>query len=136
DGFSAHHRAVKRIFAVILEVPAIPHVARKIDPAGEHDVKTTNSRLAADRGAAFPRELWVEARSHDNGCRERRGSLVVRSITGIGDSHAGVARLQRRDTESRDAPCITCAVTLDVRGNTLISRVANRGNRSHETRDQ
>src|SRR5262245_57664747 len=91
--FGTHDPAQVRILAVVLEVPAVAHVTREIDAAGQHDVEATATRLTPDRDATLARELWVETRSNGDRRREGGRSLVVRSVPGIGHAHAGVAAL-------------------------------------------
>jgi hypothetical protein len=135
DGLGAEDGAEPGIFGVVLEVPAVAHVAGEVDAAGQHDVEAAHPRLAADRCASVAREPGIEARADDDGRGECRGALVVRPIARVGDAHAGVAALQRRDAEPRDSGCIARA-HVDAFGDALVAREANRGNGAHETDDE
>src|SRR5262245_9548584 len=136
DRFGAEDGTEIRIFRVILEVAAVARIASEIDPAGELDVESATPRLAADRRATLARESWIEARSDDDGRRERGGPLVVRPVPRVGHAHARVAALDRRNTEPRDAGRIPCAHVLDVHGNARVARNANRRNSADQTDDQ
>src|SRR5690606_5731505 len=105
----------------VLEVPAIPRIARQVAAAGELDVESPDPRLAADGGAARPHELGVEAGAQGNQGRESRGARVIRTVAGIGDPHAGVRALYRRDAEPRHAGRVSRAHVREVRGEARVA---------------
>jgi hypothetical protein len=121
DRFGAHHGAHPRVLGVVFVVAAVAHVAGEVHSARQHDVEAADACLASDRHAALAREPRIEARADEDGRGEGRGALVVGPVTGIGDAHAGVARLQRWDAEPRDTGCIARAHVLYIRGNARIA---------------
>ena len=66
------------------------------DPARQHDVEASHTRSATDRRATIAREPGIEVQSRDDGCWERRGAVVIRPTTGVGDADTGITLLHVR----------------------------------------
>src|SRR5262249_40596133 len=117
-------------------VASVARVAHQVDPTGELHVEPSRARFQTDRHTAFARQPRIEARADEDGRRERGRALVVRSIARIGDTHAGIAALYRRDAQTRDSGCVARAGVLEIIRDALVARYANRWHGPDETDDE
>jgi hypothetical protein len=103
DGLGAEDSAEQRIFGVVLEVPAVPHVALKVNAAAQQHVESSHPRLTPEHGAPLARQRRIEARANDDRRRQCRGSLVVGPVAGVRDTEAGIGRLHSWHPQTRHA---------------------------------
>ena len=91
----------QRIFAKVLEVAAVPRVARKIQSRPQKHVEALPPCLVADRGAVTIGELRIPTGRQRERGRHRRRDLAAPRAVCVRDAETRVGLLQRRDAESR-----------------------------------
>src|SRR5690606_15341578 len=111
------------IFAVVLEVTAVANITREIHSACEHDIETTAARFQGYRYTAIEGELRVKTRTYYDRCWKRGSAAIIRTIAGIGDTHARVTALQRWYAKTRNTGRIACAHVFYIFGDPWVMRI-------------
>ncbi len=93
----------QRVLAEVFEVAPVARIAGQVGAAGQHHVQPLAVRLAADHRARLERQLGIEGGGHGLAGGQRNAAVVGPDVGRVGDPQAGVAFLQRRHAEPRDA---------------------------------
>src|SRR5690606_37688804 len=102
------------VLGEVLEVAAIAGVPCKVAPTSELDVEATRPGLPRDRLTSLPHHLRVEAGTERDERRVCSGTFIFRTVPWIGDAHARITRLNRRDAEPGNPRCVARAHVLQV----------------------